>query len=125
MRGADPERIEQRDVLVRLRAESIVRSHDEQCSIDLAGTDEHVADQLVVPRHVDEVDRRAVVEIEMGIPDIDRHAAPTLLGEAVRIDPGERAEQRRLAVIDVAGRAHDDGHRPASAILTVAANRRS
>ena len=59
---ADPERIEQRQVLERLRARAVVGGHDEERGVDLAGPDEHVADEAVVTRHVDEVERRRRVE---------------------------------------------------------------
>ena len=48
--------------------------------------------------------------VEVRVPDVDRHPAPALLGQAVGVDAGQRAQQRGLAVIDVPGRADDDGH---------------
>ena len=56
------ERVEQRQMLERLGARPVVGGHDEQRGVDLAGADEHVADEPVVARDVDEVDRRPVVE---------------------------------------------------------------
>ena len=44
----------------------------------------------------------AVVESEVGVADIDRHPAPPLLRQPVGVDAGQRPQQRRLAVIDVA-----------------------
>ena len=44
------------------------------------------------------------------VADVDGHAAPPLLGQAVGVDAGQRAEQSGLAVVDVAGGADDDGH---------------
>ena len=49
-----------------------------------------------------------VVERQVRVPDVDRHPAPPLLGQPVRVDAGERAEERRLAVVDVPGRADDE-----------------
>ena len=54
----DAERIEQLEMLERLGARPVVGRDDEHRRIDLAGADEHVADQPVVPGHVDEVDAR-------------------------------------------------------------------
>ena len=48
---------------------------------------------------------------QVGVADVDRHPPPPLLGQPVGVDPGQRPEQRRLAVVDVAGRPDDDGHR--------------
>ena len=59
---ADAQRVEQRQVLERLGARAVVGGDDEQRGIDLAGADEHVADELVVPWDVDEVELAAVVE---------------------------------------------------------------
>ena len=56
----DPERVEQREVLDRLGARPVVGGHDEHRRVDLAGADEHVADQPVVPGDVDEVELGAV-----------------------------------------------------------------
>ena len=106
----DPQRVEQCEVLDRLRARPVVGGHDEHRGIDLAGADEHVADQPVVAGDVDEVELGAVGQRQMRVADIDRHPAPLLLGQPVRIDPGQRPEQRRLAVVDVAGGPDDDGH---------------
>ena len=44
---------------MRLRLRTVVHGNDEHRGIDLAGPDEHVADQPVVARHVDEVQLRA------------------------------------------------------------------
>ncbi len=106
----DPERVEQLEVLERLRPRPVVGCHDEERGVDLAGPDEHVADQPVVSRDVDEVDLAPVRQPQMGIPDVDRHPPPSFLGQPIGVDPGQGAEERRLAVVDVAGRPDDDGH---------------
>src|SRR5204863_5722187 len=130
-RGADPEAVEQLQVLERLSAWSVVGSDDEQRRVDLAGADEHVAHEPVVPRDVDEVELVAVVQSQMRVADVDRHAPPSLLRQAVGVDAGERAEERSLAVVDVTGRADDDGHRrsvaasPVNAVPSAATRRGS
>ncbi len=106
----DAERVEQLEVLERLRPRSVVGRDDEECGVDLARPDEHVSNELVVPRDVDEVELRAVRQIEVGVADVDRHPPPPLLGQTIGIDPRQRAEQRRLAVVDVARGPDDDGH---------------
>ena len=116
----DAERVEQLEMLERLSPRPVVGRHDEHRRVDLARPDEHVADQPIVAGHVDEVDLGPVVEREMGVPDVDRHPPPPLLGQPVRVDPGQRPEQRRLAVVDVTGSPDDDGHgRSASRIARV------
>src|SRR4051812_35511762 len=48
----------------------------------------------------------------MGEPDVDGDAASFLFREAVAVDPRECLHERRLAVVDVPGRAEDQvaGH---------------
>ena len=89
--------------------------------VDLPGAHQHVADEPVVARHVDEVQDGPVGQRQVRVPHVDRHAAAALLREAVGVDAGQGAQERGLAVVDVAGRADDDGH-PGSR-LTPAAGR--
>ena len=93
-----------------LRLRTVVHGHDQHRRIDLAGPDEHVADQPVVARHVDEVQLRATRQGHVRVADVDGHASSPLLGQAIGVDAGQRAEEGRLAVVDVAGGADDDGH---------------
>jgi hypothetical protein len=43
-------------------------------------------------------------QVGPGEPEVDGHAAARLLGVAVGLHPGERPDERRLAVVDVPGR---------------------
>ena len=70
----DPERVEQLEMLERLGVRPVVGGDDQQRRVDLARPDEHVADQPVVARDVDEVDDRAVRQRQVRVPDVDRHA---------------------------------------------------
>jgi len=107
----DSQAVEQTKVLEGLGAWAVVGGDHEQDRLDLTRPDEHVADQPVMAGHVHEIEVRPVRQPEMGIADVDRHAPPALLGQAIGIDPGQRPQQGRLAVVDVAGRADHDGHR--------------
>ena len=113
--------VEQVDVLVGLRTQAVIGGHHEQGRVDLAGTHEHVADEPVVAGDVDEVQLGPVGQREVRVPDVDGHPAATLLRKAIGVDAGERAQERRLAVVDVAGRADDHGHgsraRPSAAAI--------
>ena len=108
---AHPQQVEDLNVLHGLGADPVVGGDHEEARVALAGADQHVADEPVVARDVDEVDLRPVGERQPGVADVDRHAARPLLGEAVGVDPRERAQERRLAVVDVPGGAEDDAHR--------------
>jgi hypothetical protein len=43
-------------------------------------------------------------------PEIDGHAAPLFLSQAVWIDPGQGGDQRGLPMVDVASRPDDESH---------------
>ncbi len=111
-----PERVEELEMLQRLGPRTVVGGHHEQHGVDLARPDEHVANQPIVAWNVHEIEHVAIREGQMRIPDLDRHPAATLLGQPVGVDPRERPEQRRLAVVDVARRPDDDGHPRRSAV---------
>ncbi len=70
---------------------------------------EHVADEALVPGHVDEGHVGARGQGRPGVAEVDRHAAAALLGPPVGLDPGQRADQGGLAVVDVPG-GRDDVH---------------
>ena len=103
----DAERRQGVDVLGRLRHPALVGGDDEQHRRDRADAGEHRGDEPFVPRDVDERDLRARGQRRPGEPEVDRHAAAALLGPPVGLHPGERPDQRRLAVVDVPGRGYD------------------
>ena len=74
------------------------------------GTDagQHVLDEAHVSRHVDEADIGARGQAAERKPEVDRQPAGLLLREAVGVRTGERQDERRLAVVDVARGRH--GH---------------
>ena len=78
---------------MRLGPRPVIGGDDEQRGVDLARTDEHVPDQPVVAGHVDEVELGPSGSVEVGIADVDRHPPPALLGQPVRVDPGQGPEQ--------------------------------
>ena len=46
----------------------------------------------------------------MGEAQLNGDAAPLLFAEAVAVYSGEGSHQRSLAVVDMPGGTHDDGH---------------
>ena len=58
------------------------------------------------PGHVHDAEA-VVAEVEVGEADVDGDAAGLLFGQAVAVDAGEGLDERRLAVVDVAGGAED------------------
>ena len=97
-------------MLERLRRRPVVGRHHQQRGVNLARANQHVAHQPVMSGDVHEVQLRAIGEREVRVPHVDGHAAPLLLGKPVCVNAREDAQQRGLAVVDVAGGADDDAH---------------
>jgi hypothetical protein len=120
------------EVLARLRHDRLVGGHDEEDGARSAGSRQHVADETLVSRDVDEGDADAV-PLRVCESQVDRDATALLLGQSVRVDARQRLDQRGLPVVDVAGRAdektihgtklsrHGAIDSSASRVLTVAA----
>ena len=107
--SANAEQLEHREMLVRLWHPSFPSIDDQQCRVDCACTCDHRADEIGVPGCVDKTESH-VTTGHVCEPELDRHAAPLFFGQAIWIGAGDRAHQRRLAVVDVSG-GDDDGHR--------------
>ncbi len=106
---SDAEQLEDPKVFLRLRLPALGRGDDEDACVHAADAGEHVAQELHVSRNVDEAQLRTRREHGVGEPEIDREAPPLLLLEPVGVGAGECEDERRLAVIDVAG-GRDDRH---------------
>ena len=94
-------------MLGRLRHPALVGGDDEQHRRHRPDAGEHRGDEPLVARDVDERDLARPRQRRPGEPEVDRHAAAALLGPPVGLHPGERPDQRRLAVVDVPGRGDD------------------
>ena len=98
-------------MLARLRHYRLVGRDDQQHTVDAARAREHVADEPLVARHVDERQRRLAVQVGREA-EVDCDAPRLLLDQPVGIDAGERLDQGALAVIDMArGADYDVPHR--------------
>src|SRR6185295_18882840 len=95
----DAEQPEDREMLARLRHDALIGSDDEKDGVDAADPREHVADEVLMARHVDEADVPAAWKCRPREPEIDGHAALALLAKAIGIHSGERGEQGRLPVL--------------------------
>ena len=96
-------------VLARLGHHAVVGGDHQHDQVDPARPGGHVADEALVPGHVDDPYAPSIREREVREAQVDREAALLLLLEAIRVDPGQRADQGRLAVVDVSGGADHDG----------------
>ena len=105
----EPQQVHDGEVLARLRHDAVVGGDHQHHEVDAGGAGQHVVHEALVARHVDEADDLAARARPVGEAEVDGDAARLLLLEAVGIDAGEPADQRGLAVIDVAGGADDHG----------------
>ena len=101
------------EVLPRLRLDRFIRRNHQQHQIDPAHTSQHVADETLVPGNVDKAEAQSLAlgrgQVHVREAEVNRDAAPLLLLQTVRIDPGQRFHQRSLAVVDVSRRSYNDG----------------
>src|ERR1700677_2059522 len=96
-----------------LRLDSLFSGDDQHDGVDATGSRKHVADEQTVSRHVDKTDSQPSSIgcdcIQRREAKIDGNAAPFFLRQAISVNSGERTDQGRLAVIDMAGGSNDDG----------------
>src|SRR5438552_16083319 len=98
-------------MLPRLRHDPFVQRDHEQNRVDGTDARKHVPDEVLMPGDVDDAHLPAVGKAEPRESEIDRHATLALFTEPVRGDAGQRFDERRLAMIDMArGRGKAPGH---------------
>ena len=105
--AGDAEQIDDGEMLAGLRHDAVVGGDHQQHEIDAGGAGQHVVDEFFVARHVDEAEHGTVQRRQIGEAEIDGNAARLFFFQPVGIDAGQRAHQRGLAVIDVAGGSDD------------------
>ena len=96
-------------MLAGLRHGTVVRRHHEEHEVDAGGACEHVVNQPLVARDVDEAENGPVGQGHVGIAEVEGDAAGLLFGQAVGVDSREGPDQGRLAVVDVSGGADQHG----------------
>lgn len=92
-------------MFARLRHHSFVCRDDEHCEIDSARASQHRPHEILVSRDVDYPDSANTVQLEWRETEIDRDSASFFFGKTVCIDTSERANERRLSVIDMTCRS--------------------
>src|SRR5215470_12899119 len=85
-----------------------VSGDDKHDKIDSADAGQHVLNEPLVAGHIDEPDGCVGVDGEICKTDIDRDAAFLLFLQAIRVDSGERFDERCFSVINVSCRTYDD-----------------
>ena len=104
------EKLQDREMLERLRHDSFAGVHDQQQKFHPGRARQHIVQEALVPRHVYDAALGAVVETQMGEAKIERHASRSLLLPAIGIRSGQRLDECRFSVIDMSRRS-DDVHR--------------
>ena len=90
--------------------DALVRSDDQQHKIDARRSGHHVAHKAFMARHIHHAHALAVGQGEVGEAQFNGNAPALFLFQAIAVDAGERAHKAGLAVVDMSGGAHDDGH---------------
>src|SRR5260370_23408718 len=79
---------------------------DEWGEIDAGRYRQHVFDESLVARHIDDAEAE-VAQIQRGEADVDGDAAFLLLRQPVAVDAGECLDERSLTVVDMTGRTEN------------------
>src|SRR5262245_22251590 len=104
------EQVDDIQVLFGLGHDAVIGGNGKKNQIDAVGAGEHIFDEPLVPRDIDNPRLRAVGKIEVGKSQINRNAALLFFLEPVRILSGQRFDQADVPVMDVASGAYDVGH---------------
>jgi hypothetical protein len=101
------------EMLAGLGFDSLIGSNDEQNKVDSAYSRQHVAHEALVARDIDKAQAQALTiwrgYFQVRKSQVNCYSAAFFLFQAVGVDAGHSLDERCLAVIDVAGRAYDDG----------------
>ena len=97
----DPEQPQHGEMLVCLRARSLLRVDDEQEEVDARRPGDHRPHEALVAGNVDQGHPAAVRELERRIAEVDRDPAALLLRQPVGVLARQGTDEPRLAVVDV------------------------
>ena len=90
-------------VLFGLRHPAVLGGHDEQCKIHRADAGDHVFDEILMARHIDDAEAVAG-QFKMREAKVDGDAALFFFREPIGVVAGQGLDQCTLAVVDVTGR---------------------
>jgi hypothetical protein len=94
-------------MLAGLRHHRFVSGDVQHDQIHAADACQHVADEALMARDVNERQGDALLE-RVREPQIDGDAARLFLLEPIGVGAGQREHERALAVVDVSGRSDND-----------------
>src|SRR5262245_8997636 len=102
-------------MLLGLRHDAFVGRDHEQRNVDSGRTRQHVFDEALVSRDVDDARLKAAGEIDGCEAEIDRDPATLFLLPTVGVDSGQCLDEGSLAMVDVArGTDYEATHAPRS-----------
>ncbi len=101
-----------------LRHHTLIGGHHQQRDIYAANARQHVLDEALVPRHINNAGLASAGQRQPGKAQFNRHAARLLLGQTIRVNAGERGHESGFAVVHMACRA-DATHSCAASIERV------
>jgi hypothetical protein len=96
------------EVLLGLRHDTFVGRHQQHREIDAACARDHAPHEALVPRHIDNTDENIVGERKRCKAELNGDAAFFFFFETVGVVAGERFDELRLAMVDVAGGAENE-----------------
>jgi hypothetical protein len=96
------------EVFHGLGHDPLVGGHHEKDQVDTGRSGDHVVDEFLVARHIDDAQAQPGGQGQRGEAQFDRDASLLLLFQSVRVDPGEGPHEGGLAVIDMSRGAEDD-----------------
>ena len=99
------EQLDDRHVLHGLRHHAVVGGDHQQEEVDAGGAGHHGAHEALVAGDVHDAQAAAPRQLQLGVAELDGDAPLLLLAQAVGVLAGEERDERRLAVVDVPGRA--------------------
>src|SRR5690606_9003818 len=90
-------------VLPGLRHDTFVGGDDQQDQIYAGSASDHILDETLVTRHINQGRPSPARQLKLGETKVDGQSTTLLLRQPVGILTGQSQDQRRFAMIDVAG----------------------
>jgi hypothetical protein len=100
----DPDQLQYVEMFEGLWAPPVIGGDDQQHPVYRQYARQHIGQETLVAWDIDKPKLGAVWQGGIGEAKIDGQPSPLLLGQAIGIDPGQRADQRGLAMVNMTGR---------------------
>ena len=94
-------------MLLCLGHDPLVRRHHQQGQVDAARPRQHIADEFLMARHVDDPRLAPIRQVQICKPQLNGNASALFLLQPVRIDAGQGVDQAGFPMVHMARRADD------------------